>query len=644
MYRTCVALLLAFVFAVAHAAPPACPQTAGTLTVNVSEPRSAGISPLFVWFDATGTTDTAATNSAFQDVNYTWNFSDSGASGSGVWQYGARSAYTSKNSATGGIAGHLYIVPDGSGDKTFTPIVTATDGTNTVTCSAPAVTVYDPAGANGFPTTSTTCVAAATLPVAGSGGCPAGAAVATQSNFGTAIGSYLGAGKRVLFKCGDTFTGPTSTTTISAIKWSIGAYGSCINTQSGRPIFSSTGFPSITDVIDVSQAAGDGRIADIDFEGDGTAGTTFGTVYSTSLVGYQVTLYNLLSNNNHGAYSTHWFSQFAMVGDVQSNVNTGWIGTFFNIAEWPTTPFSGNTFNNLSYQAIVDSYIAGPGFTGCTIGSAGVESARISAGDHMIFENSTFTNANCTAAVLKIHAGNFGSGCTWNGYYTQYVEVADNIFTGTSGGNLVETAPQANVCNTGGNLDERLRYITLERNVFDQTSSDTWGGRSLTVNASYESVRDNVVVMNVNGSQSYLQYGVQVGQLGAGGVNSTNVEIYNNTFYVPANAYGVSQDAIAFNAVGFYAAPTGCYAENNLFYSPGTTNTLIDNTGTGNTVSNNSTSSTANPSFTNVSGTLTQIYDFKPTANYSGGAAVPVVTDALGFPWSPTWDLGAVHH
>ena len=37
------------------------------------------------------------------------------------------------------------------------------------------------------------------------------------------------------------------------------------------------------------------------------------------------------------------------------------------------------------------------------------------------------------------------------------------------------------------------------------------------------------------------------------------------------------------------------------------------------------------------------ISDFKPTANYVGGASVPVWSDALGLLWSLTWDLGAVH-
>jgi hypothetical protein len=54
----------------------ACPITAGPLTLSVSTPRSTGISPFLVFYDATATTDSAITGdtTVFQDVNFTWNF------------------------------------------------------------------------------------------------------------------------------------------------------------------------------------------------------------------------------------------------------------------------------------------------------------------------------------------------------------------------------------------------------------------------------------------------------------------------------------------------------------------------------------------------------------------------------------------
>ena len=52
--------------------------------------------------------------------------------------------HNSKNTATGGIAAHLYITS--GADTPYTATVTATDGTNTASCEVP-VTAYDPAGA-----------------------------------------------------------------------------------------------------------------------------------------------------------------------------------------------------------------------------------------------------------------------------------------------------------------------------------------------------------------------------------------------------------------------------------------------------------------------------------------------------------------
>jgi hypothetical protein len=61
-------------------------------------------------------------------------------------------------------------------------------------------------------------------------------------------------------------------------------------------------------------------------------------------------------------------------------------------------------------------------------------------------------------------------------------------------------------------------------------------------------------------------------------------------------------------------------------------------------VSNNSASPADNPAFANRNGNFSSFSDFRPAANFSGAAAVPVWYDALGESWAPVWDLGAVHH
>ncbi len=513
----------------------------------------------------------------------------------------------SKNTATGGIAAHLYVTS--SSDTTYTATVTATDGTNIASCQIP-VTAYDPTGTRGFPGTKTTCVAAASTPVAGSGDCPAGAAVLKTSSFETATGSsHLGAGKRVLFHCGDTFSGNGSM--VSGAKWSIGAYGGCEGTQTGRPIVTGGG-------VNVSmQATGDGRVADLDFEGTGAGGPAVLSSNNYDYVTYQLTMYNLLSNGNNKSF---YIAQCAQCGYIQL-VQTGMgvnQGTFINYAENNQVQWGTNSlFNNIDYQAVLGGSFNG---VGAPKNGSGIETVRVSACRMCIFANNTISNANDVGAVFKLHNGNTQSSSpTWTGVYTELIEISDNLFSGTSGAILVETAPQ------NSNYDERLRNIVVERNIFQ--GSSTGGGRQLLVSAVNETVRDNVFNQSVAGGGQ----GIQVARRGIEPVPQF-VEIYNNTCYEGTCA--------AFSGSNFAAPGINSWAQNNLCYL----GSCISKSGTDNTVSNNSASTSNNPGFTNASGSLSVISDFKPTANYTGATNVPLRYDALGMLWPRAWDLGAIHH
>src|ERR1700716_2589379 len=146
-----------------------CSGSSGPLTLKASAVRDTGISPLLVFFDATGTTDTAMSGSGqtFRDVTYTWNFGDTGASGTDTWEYGANRDFNSRNTATGGVAAHLYVTP--GVDSAYVVTVTAHAGSNTASCQL-GVTAHDPARASGFAGTKTTCVSASGTPTPGSGG------------------------------------------------------------------------------------------------------------------------------------------------------------------------------------------------------------------------------------------------------------------------------------------------------------------------------------------------------------------------------------------------------------------------------------------------------------------------------------------
>jgi hypothetical protein len=260
---------------------------------------------------------------------------------------------------------------------------------------------------------------------------------------------------------------------------------------------------------------------------------------------------------------------------------------------------------------------------------------RISACRLCVIANNAFQNANNLGAVFKLHSGNTAANqASWIGQYTEYVEISDNLFTGASGAQLVETAPQ------NRQNDERLRNILVERNLFRGVSGGF--GRQMLVSAVNETLRDNVFYVAADDA-SAPQYGAQVAQRAIEPVPQY-VQFYNNTCYT----LQVMGSCVGFDGSNFSAPGNNSWAANNLFYNNGllytngSSNPVVVDNGSGNTVGSNTANSAADPLMLNPSGSFSLIADFQPTQNYSGGAAVPVWYDALGAAWSPTWSLGAL--
>jgi hypothetical protein len=585
------------------------------------------------FFDATGTTNTSLTGNttAFQDVTYSWDFGDSGASGTGSWKYGANAGKNRMNTATGGVAAHLYIT-SGS-DKPYTAKVTATDGTNTASCQL-VLTAYDPSGANGFPGSATTCVSSSGTPVGGSNGCPAGAAVVRTASFVTALSNSL-TGKRVLFNCGDTFTG--SNAVVTGQRFSVGAYGSCVGSTSRLPILSDSGSSGEISLGSGSSADFDGRFSDLDLEGNGHGGTAF--VNASSTYPYQIVLNNIRSNGNEATFYNFNASQYGLFNVVMTGMGSTQ-GVFINNSENQCINGSnayncGGTpaFVNINYWALIGNSFNG---AGAPSSSGGIETVRISACRLCVIENNTMENANNIGAVLKLHNGNPNSQGTWIGQFTELNEISDNLFTGTSGAQLVEIAPQNEV------TDERLRNIVFERNLVMSASG---GSGKVLASVQNGTFRNNVFnTANTTG----IDFGLQIARRG-GEWNSTPGapvvplepqynEAYNNSCY----SLSPSNGCIGFDGVNFHSPGNNGWARNNLYYNPAG-GTTISNTGTANTIGNNTAAVTSNPMFVNGGGSFNLLSDFMPTTQFVGGADVPVFFDALGMPWPPIWGLGAVH-
>lgn len=183
--------------------------TSSVLASRTGGAGVAGVAPLYVHFDASGTTssDGAITNltngGTFRQITHAFDFGDTG---SGTWvQTG-----NSRNSHSGGpITAHVFETPG-----TYTVNVTHSHaGTGNRTATPIVITVSDPDTV--YAGTATVCIEGGS--VTGAGG-PSGCAYfATLSAAGG-----LQASKRYLFKRGQTHSTSLST---SASNIRVGAYG-----------------------------------------------------------------------------------------------------------------------------------------------------------------------------------------------------------------------------------------------------------------------------------------------------------------------------------------------------------------------------------------------------------------------------------
>lgn len=639
----------------AHAVNNPCPQTVGSLTTTPTSPRLSGVSPLLVFFDNSGvaSTNVLVNSTAYQDVNSSWDFGDRLGSGTATWRYGSNPNVNQRTFATGNNAAHLFVTE--GRDTFYTVNVDSNDGVNDVKC-AMSVHVFDPSGASGWPGAQTTCLFNTTV----GSGCPAGATQTVASTF-AAINASL-SNKRLLYKCGDNFTGGNFT--ISGTKWSVGAYGTCVNTQTGRPTFTSTsgGNP----VVKVANTAVDGRFSDIVIAGAGIASNGIQmdmNVLSTTVPQTQITFYNTTINGTTAGAGS--FQQATQIGVVDSDwhgkVGSGQIAVYFNVSENNCVNASGALNCGGTPNYIVADYIAvlGSDFEG-TGGSGGnVETFRVSAGSKSVYSNSTFNNAISQAANFKFHSGNTYQSCApWIGQTTQFVWISDNSF-GTSGGPF-EVAPQ------NGSVDEHIKNVVVER-VIGNSPPVTSGGKGAQVSGQNITVRDSAFQLQTVGA-NYVQNAMQVGSRGAcqlsgncsapSGTCTTGEtgaplfppngqEYFNISVYSPTGHGAGSTVAVQNDTSGSWGAPAqNSHIQNIMLYAGTSTGTAVTNTGSGNTVDHNTANAATNPGFTNGSGNFSLISDFKPTISggYIGGTTVPVRFDALNVLWPPTWDLGAVHH
>jgi PKD repeat protein len=485
----------------------------GAITPALVPSRVSGVAPLYVFFDATATT-AAATNRPFHELEYRWDFGDPA---SGAWTSTPGMPNLSRNEARGPVAGHVFESPG-----TYSVHLTVLDGAGAATKSV-QVTVSDP---DSVFAANTLCVGNS-LPVAGAGGCPAGAAVLQSSDFDAAINSNIASRKRIVFRRGDTFAAGGSANILVTGPGLIGAFGSGaapvvnITANNNAIQLSSGSTPTIKDW----------RIMDLEINGNSGAATN--GIHAEGGID-QVTLLRL--NIHH----VHKGAQLAP-----------------NYLD-----FHGAAHRLWDQWAVVDctirNAIGGGGgyvlyFAGQRIALMGNVLSDASAAEHIlrtpyvfkgVISHNDMSKPASAKHVVKMQSTSFMAAPTG---YTEQIVFSDNKFTsGDGGGWTVTLGPM------DAQSDHRVKQLILERNWFAPHPGQQV---ALMVWAQDVTVRNNL--FNLTGAAG--QDGMIVEQRGIEPL-PVNVHVYNNTFY--SNSSG------SFRPIQFVEGAGGMVAKNNLGYAP----------------------------------------------------------------------------
>lgn len=560
LYVFVLSLLVSIQLASAQTSETAA-YSATQIVANAS--RTSGVAPLAVFFDATGTTNPSVTSRPFHDLEYRWNFGDTSAP---MWTRGSRPNVSSKNAATGPLAAHVYENPG-----TYTATLTVFDGTNSVARQI-SITVQDPNTVFSGP--KTVCFSTGAR---GFAGCPSGAQQVGTSDFATAINTYKGTGKRLLFRRGETFSSAGTASIAVDGPGIVGSFGAATDPQ---PVLQSTA--NVTEIkLSSSRTPNirDWRLMDLNLLGSGGSQS-----YGVGMDGgiNQVTLLRLTTQKQRIGIITDsnvldWYNrtastsghriwdQFSLVDSTVTAANHSMIvankgyGTYISADR---AFYAGNYVDNGGTAATDVAHVARFPYLGKSV-----------------ISNNTLMRPGPGEHVIKLHAPTWGAAAAANrglgGGYTRWLVISDNKIVGASNPWMIAIGPQ-NSTN-----DERVKDVISERNWLIAGS-----GMQVAeiIFASDVTSRSNIFDMSAGAS---WQTGIHVGRRGVEPAPS-NIRVYNDTFY--SSKY---LSAARFMAVDLESSASSVSARNNVAYAPHAASPMMIRNACGGCLaqSNNSTSS-----------------------------------------------------
>ena len=555
-----------------------------------------------MFFDATGTISTGTTR-AFHELAYQWNFGD----GMAVWDPTGQS----KNLAQGAVAAHVFESPG-----TYTVTLTVTDGVNNAPTTA-TITVQDPNTV--FAGTLTLCVSASALPVAGVGGCPAGADVMQSNSFETIVNTKAQTTKRVLLKRGDVFTGGTANAWLGKTGPGIlGAYGT-----GAKPVIQITDSNRYSTILTLYRSD-DWRVMDLDFNGQ--------SAIDLSLI---------------SANGDYIVSRLLMLRIDAHDLNAG------IVMDSAATAVPDQVFLVDSTIKRIRSVSGGGGggeatyWTGRRIGVLGnviddttqgaFQLLRVNFADHAVFSHNLLQNSRDIVDMMTVRAPdsqpNLARSCTGCGTgdaaATKFVVVSRNIIKTNSNSGLNVDAGGVAEVTTG-----LLRDVVVEGNWFPTQPT---GGFCIGVRATRVTVRNNICDLS---APTNSQIAMRVtGPLPTQPlIAASDVWVYNNTVYS-----GGAQPNMILTSIQ-NPPVSNLTVRNNIVYGASSTTAYIVTNGGGSTFSQD-TNGIGNPSFANLPAASPPDFRLNSGSYAIGsGAAVPVFTDHFGQPRQPgsALDVGAI--
>ncbi len=621
---------------------------AGQITLSHTPNRFSGVAPLAVFFDASATT-ALATSKPFHELDYTWGFGDGA---SGTWSQGARPG-NSRNAAKGPVSAHIFETPG-----TYTVSLIVTDGTNTVRNQCIQIAVQSPDQV--FANANTVCVAAGAAPVAGVGGCPAGATTVSNADFPNIVSTHLLTNKRVLLKTGDTFGGiaPTGIAVLISQNgpWILGSFGG-----GAKPKIQISGSAATTtDVIAIGSGVGvfaaDGRIMDLEINGLSWTGT--GNLRAVDGRGNfdQLTLLRLNINN---------------MGDgINFYPSSGYLNLAGNTHVWRDMFIVDNTIDTITGGGATHGifvYADRFALLGTLIDDTSA-SEHLLRMDHIgkgVISNNTLRNGptdagpagNKESIALRGVGSSSPSGNTDEtvAYFkeimpnnpTEHVVISDNDIT-VDGFAGIKLGPINN------NVTSTIRDIITERNVYRAPAVFGCSGGTnrcaqfaIQTQANRHTMRNELVYFD--NFRFYTAFNLLAASTGMPAANS--MDIFNNSAYTGDSSGG----AISF-ALLDAAGPANVRVKNNLVYAPnltGSSSIHICAGGCGAVVGLNVSNNSTDGSGSNQIRLTSPLFAVTPPvtpANWTpgpgsyaigAGTSVPVWSDLLGVA-RPPHDLGAV--